>query len=89
MRASLLIAVLVLFGLACAAIEPCDNLVDCFVDPCQGWSCGEFPDYTCQANYCGGCNRDWFNSAGEPAECENEIQTTVSRLFSSTQFNLT
>ena len=45
----------------------------CEVDPCEGYACQGFPGFTCKANYCGGCNREWFTSAGELAECSVEI----------------
>lgn len=36
--------------------------VDCFADPCEQESC---PDGECVANYCGGCNAEFFNEVGE------------------------
>lgn len=35
--------------------------VDCFADPCTVSSC---PTGTCQANYCGGCNAEYFDQYG-------------------------
>ena len=50
--------------------EPC---VDCFQDPCNSYTCGDNPAWICQANYCGGCNREWYDSDGEYHICSNEI----------------
>lgn len=52
----------------------CTECTQCFADPCKDYSCGGYPGYTCKANYCGGCNREWFTSQGEPVECEFELQ---------------
>lgn len=39
------------------------NLVSCIVDPCTTASC---PDGNCVANYCGGCNAEFYDDAGFP-----------------------
>jgi len=36
--------------------------VECFADPCEFQSCDEG---VCEANYCGGCNAEFFNELGE------------------------
>ena len=50
---------------ACVDSEP----VQCLVDPCKLSECAD-PDATCKANYCGGCNAEWFTPDGLPADCE-------------------
>jgi len=52
--------------------ECCTECAACFVDPCDGYVCGGHSEYTCEANYCGGCNRDWYDSAGHKTICQNE-----------------
>jgi hypothetical protein len=47
----------------------CEECAQCLVDPCEGRICDGFPNYTCEPNYCGGCNRDWFDSEGVPVTC--------------------
>ena len=42
--------------------------VNCFADPCQ--VAGECPDGTCVANYCGGCNAEFYDEQGY-AVCED------------------
>lgn len=37
--------------------------VNCFVDPCQVDSC-EVEGAVCRANYCGGCNAEWYDPSG-------------------------
>ena len=54
--------------------EPC---VNCFVDPCEFYICGDDPSYTCRSNYCGGCNREWFDENGMHRICRNEAIQTV------------
>jgi eight-cysteine-cluster-containing protein len=49
----------------CVNSEP----VQCLIDPCQVSECSD-PDATCKANYCGGCNAEWFTPEGMPATCE-------------------
>jgi hypothetical protein len=45
--------------------------VNCFVDPCEvAPAC---PDGTCVANYCGGCNAEFYYESGY-AVCEGECQ---------------
>ena len=60
----------------CAACceDPC---VNCFVNPCDFYVCGS-TDWECVPNYCGGCNRDWFDSDGFHRICENEIVIDVA-----------
>lgn len=48
-------------GDSCACADG-RELVQCFVDPCQvAESCGEG---VCVANYCGGCNAEFYNESG-------------------------
>jgi hypothetical protein len=56
----------------------CSDCVNCFVDPCEDWACQGYPGYVCESNYCGGCNRDWFTSSGEPVECEFEVHVSLN-----------
>ncbi|KAH3859209.1 hypothetical protein DPMN_101925 [Dreissena polymorpha] len=50
-------------------------LVNCFMDPCSGAICYNPPNLTCRANYCGGCNREWYNRFGVKARCyRDELQ---------------
>ncbi|CAF5012180.1 unnamed protein product [Rotaria sp. Silwood1] len=44
--------------------------VQCFADPCQGATCSAYPNATCAANYCGGCNTEWFTDSGKQVQCE-------------------
>lgn len=46
--------------------------VACLVDPCQVESCG---DASCVANYCGGCNAEFFGPNGAPTctACETDF----------------
>ncbi|MET0388702.1 MAG: hypothetical protein ABW321_22210 [Polyangiales bacterium] len=37
--------------------------VQCLVDPCQVSACSE-PGAVCRANYCGGCNAEWYDPDG-------------------------
>ncbi len=44
--------------------------VQCFVDPCNVSSCG-VSGAECQANYCGGCNAEWYDEGGSRV-CESK-----------------
>ena len=44
---------------ACVAGQP---TVSCFANPCDFADC---PSGTCQANYCGGCNAEFYSETGE------------------------
>ena len=60
----------------------CDNeCVDCFTSPCDNWGCVGHPEYTCRDDYCGGCNRIWYDGNGARTACESEI--FVSHFFFS------
>ncbi len=47
--------------------------VQCFVDPCEVNKCDE-PDAQCVANYCGGCNAEFFDQTGAQV-CRDECVT--------------
>jgi hypothetical protein len=48
--------------------------MSCTVDPCTTYS-GSCTSGTCVANYCGGCNREFYDSSGD-AVCETEWSVT-------------
>ncbi|CAF4739623.1 unnamed protein product, partial [Rotaria magnacalcarata] len=37
-------------------------------------TCPKYPDAKCVANYCGGCNDEWFLANGQQVQC----RTTAS-----------
>uniref|UniRef100_A0A915JPG5 Uncharacterized protein n=1 Tax=Romanomermis culicivorax TaxID=13658 RepID=A0A915JPG5_ROMCU len=41
--------------------------VNCLIDPCLTAKCPNHPDAVCEANYCGGCFADFFDSNGKKA----------------------
>jgi len=41
----------------------------CFVDPCFGKTCAANLDAECRADYCGGCNFDFYHN-GEKVQCD-------------------
>jgi Tissue inhibitor of metalloproteinase len=41
----------------------------CFVDPCTTATCGD-PTAVCEANYCGGCNAEFYDPSGDMV-CHN------------------
>lgn len=50
----------------CGDASSCANgeqVVQCFVDPCAVSRC-DVAGATCQANYCGGCNAQWYDARG-------------------------
>ena len=57
----------------------CIPTVECFVNPCENVACAGHSDYTCEANYCGGCNRNWINRNGDKVECEREIFVSLPK----------
>ncbi|CAF1216535.1 unnamed protein product [Adineta ricciae] len=38
----------------------CANPVNCLIDPCQGATRRNYTNAVCRANYCGGCNRNFY-----------------------------
>ena len=38
--------------------------VNCLKDPCRFATCTYFPEATCEADYCGGCNARFFVDKG-------------------------
>ena len=46
---------------------PCENPVNCFVDPCQVNSCPTNPNAICISNYCDGCNAIFVDPATNEA----------------------
>jgi hypothetical protein len=71
-------------GETCACVGT--ELANCFVNPCDVSTCAE-PDAVCEANYCGGCNAEWFTPDGLPVpscdpqkpECDAPNRKYVSR----------
>lgn len=51
-------------GGVCACTDGSDP-VHCFVDPCQVSTC-DVDGARCVANYCGGCNAEWYDPMGAP-----------------------
>ncbi|XP_078688249.1 uncharacterized protein LOC144920176 isoform X5 [Branchiostoma floridae x Branchiostoma belcheri] len=52
---------------------PPDEVFNCFANPCDVTSCPAHPDARCQANYCGGCNAEFFDEGGNKVVC-NETE---------------
>ena len=59
--------------LACGIYHPNDSCcaeccpdphgcTNCINDPCEDVRCNDNNSYKCVANFCGGCNREWFNN---------------------------
>ncbi|XP_072040249.1 uncharacterized protein [Amphiura filiformis] len=58
-------------------------VVRCVADPCTVTSCTKYPDVTCQANYCGGCNAEFYDTNGiklTPEQCE-ECPTVCLEIY--------
>ncbi|UJR28289.1 hypothetical protein I4U23_009537 [Adineta vaga] len=49
----------------------CDNPVNCLADPCRGATCKNYPTAICRANYCGGCNKDFYVGC-KRVDCGND-----------------
>ena len=60
---------------SCVSGEP---PVNCFANPCMIESC---PEGTCESNYCGGCNSEYFNDLGQavcnPCEQDSDCSTNM------------
>lgn len=73
-----------LFGSYQSCMETCpclEGYVECFVDPCEVTDCPAYPNATCEADYCGGCNANFYQNGelvndecGEPEACSQESQ---------------
>ena len=67
---------------SCMETCPClEGYVQCFVDPCEVTECPALPYATCEADYCGGCNANFYQNGiivndecGEPEPCTPEVQ---------------
>ena len=53
----------------------CDKeIVNCLVDPCSVATCPNYPQANCRANYCGGCNAEFYDASGALiSDCEGEF----------------
>ena len=69
---------------SCIGTCPClEGYVECFVDPCEVTDCPALPYATCEADYCGGCNANFYQNGelvndecGEPEACSQEFQNS-------------
>lgn len=53
----------------CPCKAPCDkDIVNCVDDPCRTATCEKFPEAKCVANFCGGCNAEFFVD-GKKVDC--------------------
>ena len=67
---------------SCMGSCPClEGYVECFVNPCEVTDCPAYPNATCEADYCGGCNANFYENGelvndecGEPEACSQESQ---------------
>ena len=67
---------------SCMGTCPClEGYVECFVDPCEVTDCPAFPYATCEADYCGGCNANFYQNSelvndecDESEACSQEFQ---------------
>ncbi|KAJ8020411.1 Neurogenic locus notch-like protein 1 [Holothuria leucospilota] len=53
--------------------------VQCLVNPCDTARCPSSLDATCRANFCGGCNAEFYDSDGNSVDCScpaNELAVT-------------
>src|SRR3990167_5752822 len=53
----------------------------CLVDPCEGITCLDDERYICEANYCEGCNRLWYDENRNRVYCSMESNVTSASLF--------
>lgn len=60
-QTSYLYSLIIALSTACPHGVPIYN---CFIDPCTTASCPNYPQARCVSNYCGGCNYNFFDSAG-------------------------
>lgn len=40
----------------------CSNIVNCLINPCTVTTCPAYPNAECRANYCGGCNAEFYTA---------------------------
>ncbi|MBC8311924.1 MAG: hypothetical protein H8E72_06430 [Candidatus Marinimicrobia bacterium] len=67
---------------SCMETCPCvEGYVDCFVDPCEVTDCPAYPNAVCEADYCGGCNANFYengdlvnNECEDIQECSEEFE---------------
>ena len=56
-----------------ATCPDCTQPVNCVIDPCEVTACPAFPNATCRADFCGGCNARFFIQRQEVTDQCNEI----------------
>ena len=59
------ITIIYMFILYISAVTECPSgvpMVQCFADPCSVTQCPQYPDATCNADYCGGCNARFYDN---------------------------
>ncbi|KAL4218806.1 hypothetical protein ACF0H5_021394 [Mactra antiquata] len=73
------------YGLFCEKKKPvctAENIVQCLVDPCDVIKCEAYPDATCKANYCGGCNAIYtYEGTDVTAKCKETVCLRRKHLF--------
>jgi len=45
---------------SCCPTCVCENIVNCFAQPCGVTTCDAYPEAVCEDDYCGGCNARFY-----------------------------
>ena len=58
-----------------ATCPNCTSPVNCAINPCNVNTCKSFPTAVCRANYCGGCNAQFFKPGDEEVTSQCDLIT--------------
>lgn len=75
-------------GECCSECKKCDDVVDCFADPCATSTCS-VAGATCESNYCGGCNAVWSikGEVLDEKQCAPEYNCQTEELWTNEKKN--
>ena len=51
------------------------------MDPCASATCADVPDAVCVANYCGGCNAQFYDYNGDPTNCTSRNMLNLYYMY--------
>ncbi|XP_078000283.1 uncharacterized protein LOC144452853 isoform X2 [Glandiceps talaboti] len=67
-----------------AELHGCPQGVDvirCAIHPCDVTDCPKFPNAQCRANYCGGCNAEFYDLYGNKVDCRLGVKGELDEYY--------
>nr|CAB3267843.1 zonadhesin [Phallusia mammillata] len=67
----------------CGPCPPGVPQVQCVIDPCEVNTCPRFPEAECRANFCGGCNAEFFLNGKQIPDEKCHCRSSLNEEFST------